>query len=146
MRLHRRLHQDQRQLPKLIALAFALVICAGALRADERTDVLDVFVPLAAALTNGDVAAFLKPIDPGMEGFAQLRDNVSALLSAADVACSVDLVSFANGAVELDWSMQINTKTPGGGSEQRRATVKARVQGKKILSIQPVSFFRPPSP
>jgi len=150
MRLHRRLHKNQRQLSQLIALGLALALGVGlsatALHADERSDALDVFVPLAEALTNGDAAAFLKPVDPAMEGFTQLRDNVSTLLAGADVSCSIDLISFADGAVELDWSMQLKSKVSGGGSEQRRVTVKARIKGKKILSIGPVDFFRPLTP
>src|SRR6267378_2234531 len=97
MRLHRRLHQDQRQLSHLIAIALVLALACSGSRADERSEVLDVIAPLADALTNGDALAFLKPIDRDMEGFAQLRDNVLALLAEAEVASSVDLISVDNG-------------------------------------------------
>ena len=117
----------------------ALCVCTAA--ADPRTDVLERVAPLATALSEGDAAAFLGAIDKTMPGYGDLVANITGLLDAANVTCSIDFVSAKDDTAELDWYMQITSKQQAGVAEERRGRVTVRFGKKKILSIGPVSFF-----
>jgi hypothetical protein len=118
------------------------VIAAKAGAADDSS-ILQVFEPLASALSNGDAEMFLKPIDAAMPGYDQLRENVSALITRFDITSSIELIRAEAGKVELDWYLELRNKGEGGANEQRRKVVTARVQKKRILSIGPIEFFAP---
>lgn len=109
-------------------------------------DVLAVFAPLASALSNGDGEAFLKPMDPKMPGYPQLRDHVLALLARFDVTSSIELNSVNGDAVELDWYLELHSKQAAGPNERRHQIVSARIIQKRIVSIEPISFFAPSTP
>ncbi len=115
-----------------------------ALIAHERTTILDLFASMAAALSAGDVAAFLEPIDRGFAELDTLRGYVTGLLDAADVTNSVEVLTIEGNHVELDWQMRLRSRIPGSASEERRQTLKVELNAKgRILSLQPVAFFRP---
>jgi hypothetical protein len=122
-----------------------LIGCMVAAKAGAADDssILQVFEPLASALSNGDAEMFLKPIDRAMPGYDKLRENVSALMSDFDITSSIEFVRAEAGKVELDWYLELRNKGDGGASEQRRQMVTARVQKKRILSIEPIEFFAP---
>jgi hypothetical protein len=118
-----------------------LLLVAGAAVADERTDVLDWVAPLATALSEGDAAAFLGAIDKNMPKYGDLEANVTGLLNAADVTCSVEFIASEGDTATLDWYMQIKSKEQAGVAEERRGRVTVRLGKKKVLDISPVSFF-----
>lgn len=118
----------------LLLIAFAAV-------ADERTDVLDRVAPLVTALSDGDAAAFLGGIDKSMPNYGDLQANVTGLLNAAEVTCSVEFVALEGDTAALDWYMQIKSKEQAGIAEERRGRVTVKLGKKKVLDISPVSFF-----
>jgi hypothetical protein len=120
------------------------LVFAAVARAADDSDVLAIFAPLASALSDGDPAAFMRPIDKSMPDRGKLSDAVNALLAAANVTCSVELMSVEGDKVELDWSVQIITKGAAGVTEQRHQTVTARISPNgRILEIGPIEFFGP---
>jgi hypothetical protein len=120
------------------------VVFAAAGRADDNSDILEIFAPLASALSDGDALAFMRPIDKSMPDRAKLSDNVNALIAESTVTSSVELIRIEGDKVELDWSMQIKTRGATGVSAQREQTVTARISSKKrILEIGPIEFFGP---
>lgn len=124
------------------ALIEAIVFAAAA-RADD-SDILEIFAPLASALSDGDAVAFMRPIDKSMPDRDKLSDNVNALIAASEVTSSVELIRVDGEKVELDWSMQIKSRGGIGVTAQRQQTVTARIDSKKrILEIGPIEFFGP---
>ncbi len=110
---------------------------------EDDSAVLEIFEPLASALSTGDVEGFLKPFDRRMPNFAALRDNVSALMARFDITSSIELMRSDSAKVELDWYLQLRGKDAAGVAERRRQTITATVAKKRILSIAPVEFFAP---
>jgi hypothetical protein len=124
----------------LVAL-FALVLPASA---DDRSDVLDAVAPLASALSSGDAAAFLGGFDKNMPGFDELSANVNALLAQAVITSSVEFISRGkDDTAQLEWYMEVKSKEEEGSLERRRETITIRLGKGKLLSITPVTFFRP---
>jgi hypothetical protein len=124
----------------LLVLTWLFLRRAGA---DERDDVLQVFVPLASALSSGDAEAFMKPIDQKMAGFEQLRENVYGLIAQFEIKSSIELIRVEGGRAELDWFMELKSREDAGGTYQRRKAITARFEKKRILSIDPIDFFAP---
>ena len=121
-------------------------VLASTLSAQSGSEVLAVFAPLASALSNGDGEAFMKPIDRQMPGYAQLRDNIMALLARFDVTSSIELNSANGDKVELDWYLELHSKQAAGPNERRSQIITARVVQKRIVSIEPVGFFAADAP
>lgn len=122
----------------LIPLSAMLVI------ADERTDLLDIFTPLASALAAGDAQAFLSSFDRKMPGFDDLSGWVTALLDAYEVTSSVDLFEVKGDDIELDWSMRLRSRVPTSQSDDRHQVITVRLgKNKKITFLKPIEFFRP---
>lgn len=112
--------------------------------ADERTDILDIFTPLASALAAGDAQAFLSGFDHKMEGFADLSAWVTALVETYEITSSVDLVRTQGDDIELEWSVRLRSRIPTAKSDDRQQSVIARIgKNKKITSLRPLTFFKP---
>ncbi|MEO8127689.1 MAG: hypothetical protein ABJF23_13225 [Bryobacteraceae bacterium] len=109
--------------------------------AEQGSNVLEVFEPLASALSTGDVEGFVKPFDRQMPGLGKLRANVTGLMARFDITSSVELIGSDAGTVELDWYLELRSKEGAGVAERRRQTVTAKVDKKRILSISPMEFF-----
>ena len=114
-----------------------------AITAAAEDGVLEVFEPLASALSAGDLEGFLKPFDRKMADLAVLRETISALIARFDITSSIELLRSAPAKVELDWYLELHSKEAAGVSERRRQTVTATVEKKRILSIAPLQFFAP---
>ena len=112
--------------------------------ADDRTDALDVVAPIAAALSDGNTAAALAAIPRELENYAEVRENLTALIVQAEVTSSVDVVSAEAGSAELDWYMQIRNRSTKMLIARRRGSVKIRFRKRKLLALEPASFFAPP--
>ncbi|HWQ56402.1 MAG TPA: hypothetical protein VN442_22130 [Bryobacteraceae bacterium] len=116
--------------------------------------VIDVFTDMAASLTDGDAAGFMRPFDPAMPGVDTLRARVEALVSQAEVLSSIEFLSNegdgASRAVELDWKMQLRERREAGRVFQRRQAVKCRLErrGRKwqITAFEASDLFAPPGP
>ena len=110
-----------------------------------RQEVLDAVEPLASALSQGDVNAFLSGVAPDAPVREELRAAVSALIAFAEVTSSVDVLSIDGDRAELDWYMQIRARATGAIAERRREAVSVRLAKRKLAEISPVRFFVPPS-
>jgi 1-aminocyclopropane-1-carboxylate deaminase/D-cysteine desulfhydrase-like pyridoxal-dependent ACC family enzyme len=118
-------------------------LLAATASGENAADILQVFEPLATALSSGDAEAFLRPIDRRMPGYGQLRENIYALVAQFDVTSSIEFNRVQDGQVELDWELALRAKAETGVSGTRRQTVTARIEKKRILSIAPIDFFAP---
>jgi hypothetical protein len=123
-------------------LVLALAACVAA--ADDHSDALEAIAPLATALSNNDASSFLRHLPPDLPNGRELRENISALIAAAEVTSSVEVIDAADGAASLDWYMAIRSRVTAMVVERRRETVKIRYGKGKLLSIEPASFFAPP--
>jgi hypothetical protein len=116
--------------------------------------VTEIFTSLAAALSDGDATAFMRPFDPAMPGYGSLRANVAALLAQADVTSLIEFLDDDGGedarTVRVDWLVQIRGKGDAGMLVRRREAVTCRLErrGKKwvITSIGTQALFAPPRP
>ena len=114
-------------------------------RADDRTDALDAVAPIAAALSDGDTAAMLAALPRDAENYAELRENLTAMIAQAEVTSSVEVLSAEAGAAELDWYMQIRNRSTRMVIARRRGEVQIRFRKRKLLAMSPASFFAPPN-
>jgi len=115
----------------------------AATAAIAEDNILEVFEPLASALSTGDVEGFLKPFDRQMPGLGRLRENVSALMARFDITSSIELIRSDSATVELDWYLELRGKEGAGVAERRRQTITATVEKKRIRSMAPLDFFAP---
>lgn len=124
-------------------LLVGLAACSG-LRADERTDALDLVAPIAAALASEerDNAGWIPPKE--LSNRDELRANIAALAAQAVTTSSVEVISAEKGSAELDWYMQIKNRATQSLVEQRRGTVRIAWAKKRLTLLEPTSFFAPP--
>ena len=123
-----------------------------ALAADAQQQVFDLFSKIASALSDDDPAMFVEAVDPAMPHFDEFRRDVVALTDLATLTNSIEVLSDTGDdthrAEELDWYLEILGKSDPHPLEQRREVVKFRLERKgkkwKIVSIDPLNFFRPP--
>ena len=131
-----------------------LALAAAPLRADARQDILDLFTNLSAALSSGDPVQFIQMFDSAMPGYHMLEINVAALARQAQVKSSIEILSDegddALRKVDLDWYINIVQTENGAASAQRREIIHCRVAREKkkwrIVSLEPLAFFAPPTP
>jgi len=129
-----------------------LLPLAACLRADSQHEVVDLITSASAGLSAGKPEVFLEAFDPAMPGYEKLRDAVTALVSAAEIECSIEVTGNqgddATRVLELDWILRIDSRERGAGSVRRQETVKCslRKTGKKwrIVAFEPLEFFAPP--
>jgi hypothetical protein len=122
-----------------------LFACAAAVPAQEPPpDVMELFRSAGVALAEANTRAFLDKFDSSWSGFAQVRDDVTDLLTRFEVGSTIDVVTDqgddSKRTLELDWLLTIE------GVEQRRKVVKCTIekQGKKwkITALEPNDFFK----
>ena len=121
------------------------------LRADDAQDIWDLFTEMAAALSDGKTAEFMKPFVPAMPGYDTLRMNIEALLASYELQSSIELLKEDGDdvvqTVELDWFLQIVEKLESASVTRRREQVRCRLvkQKKKwrITSFEPLTLFKP---
>ncbi len=133
---------------RAVLLLFAAACCRAA---DPAGEVLDLFTDVAASLSAGNVPRFLAAFDPGMPGYAQLRENVTALAAQGDVQSFIDPVENegTNTArtVEWKWTLRIRRGQDATTGVVREQNVKAKVEKRgrnwRITQLEPVEFFAP---
>ncbi|MGA3078767.1 MAG: hypothetical protein ABSG56_34435 [Bryobacteraceae bacterium] len=128
----------------------------AALAADAQQQVFDLFSKIASALSDDDPAMFVEAVDPAMPHFDEFRRDVVALTDLATLTNSIEVLSDTGDdthrAEELDWYLEMMSKADPHPVERRREVVKFRLERKgekakkwKIVSIDPLHFFAPPS-
>src|SRR4051794_25738720 len=125
-------------------VGLSILMLAGAAFPLDTAEVLQAVEPLASALSGGDTGAFMAAVPKDAPRREQLGSNVRALLEAVEVTCSVAVTAINGDVGDLDWYMELRGKLTRTVSERRRGTVKVRVVGAKLRSIEPVDFFKPP--
>ena len=134
--------------------AFLVAGTIWCLRADDASDIWDLFTEMASALSDGKAAEFMQGCDRNMAGYDDLRRNIAALLLVYEVHSSIELVSEerdgAMHSVELDWFLQIVEKQDTASVTRRRQIIRCRLVKEKkkwrITAFEPVAFFAPPNP
>jgi hypothetical protein len=139
--------------------AVLLCIVATFAHADAHDDVLEVFMKMAAALTEvsgdggravlGNVAEFMSAVSKDMPDYDTLKNNVTALVSDAEVSSSIaPLTEDAQGdtyKIELDWLLEIRSLEQDGPIVRRREVVHGELRKEKkhwkIVSLKPLDFF-----
>lgn len=134
-------------------LRCALLWVAFSARAAAPPDVLDFFRATAEALSlshsedpcfPSSARPFLDRFDPSMPGYAELRDDVEALVAVARVGSAIEIIvddgDDRKRSLELDWVLEVEDRQP------RRQVLKCTIErrGKKwaITSLEPLDFFR----
>ena len=129
-----------------------LLPLAACLRADSQHEVVDLITSASTGLSAGKPEVFLEAFDAAMPGYEKLSAAVTALVSGAEIECSIEVTSNqgddASRALELDWILRIDSRERGAGSVRRQETVKCslRKTGKKwrIVAFEPLDFFALP--
>jgi hypothetical protein len=122
----------------------AAAVSVTALRSDDRDDALEAISPLATALADGDAEAFIRRVAEDAPGYAQLAVNIRGLVAMAEITSSILVPEAESGAARLDWEMRIRSRATRMFIEERRREVRIRFEKRKLLAIEPVSFFAPP--
>ena len=127
-------------------LAFAIA------RADPPPAVMDVVSSMAAALVAVNIPEFMNAIDRDMPGYDQLQTDITALVSQADVASSIEVSQDSGDAsrwvMDLDWFLEVRSLVQDGPVVHRRAVIHCELRkqkkGWKVVSMKPIDFFAPP--
>jgi len=131
--------------------ALLLIPLAACLAADPSREVLDMITDATASLSAGNARAFLANFDPAMPDYQKLRENVTTLLSQAEVESFVDVAGDEGDkqrrTVELNWRMRVRQNRAATAAPGREQLIKCRVEKQKgkwrITSLEPVDFFAP---
>jgi hypothetical protein len=129
----------------------AIPLAARCRAADAAHEVLDLLTDVAASLSAGNAALFLKVFDPAMAGYAKLRENVTGLMAQGDVQSLIEPIEDEGDdrrrAVELEWTLVLQRGQEAAGSVRRQQVVKCKVEkqgGKwRIVGLEPIEFFAP---
>jgi hypothetical protein len=128
---------------------FLLSTATAVLLADTRQELVELFGGMATALSDGDVRAFLRAVDPSLPDYAKFASNLGALIRQNELSSSIEIEKQDGDdnaqSVELDWLLEIK----GAAQILRRQTiVKCKVERRKkrwkVVSINPPDFFAPP--
>ena len=130
-----------------------LLALAAPLIADTHGEILDFLGALAAALSEGNASAFLDRVDHAMPDYDKLEQYIDALTAEDEVSCSIDILKQEGDdqaqTLQLDWLLQIHPRELVGSVEQRRQTVRCRIERKKkkwkIVALEPITLFAPPA-
>lgn len=107
---------------------------------------------MASALSAGDPAKFLGQLDKKTPGYSDLEINVNALTNQDEILCSIDVLreSATDDRIEaeVDWYLQLRSRSETGPLERRRMIVKIIEEkqkhgGWKITSLSPLSILDP---
>jgi hypothetical protein len=132
-----------------VLLLVPLAACCRA--ADAAREVLDLIADLAASLSAGNVALFLKAFDPAMPGYAKLRENVTGLIAQGDVESLIDPLGDEGDdrlrVVQFQWTLLMHRGQAATSFMRREQVVKCSVEkqrGKwRIVELEPIEFFAP---
>jgi hypothetical protein len=138
------------RLTRRVILALGATALARA--ADPAEEAWEVVTAMAAALGRGSDGEFLAMCDASLHGYAELRGNVAGLVAAAEIESGIDPVkNEGDGAarvMEIDWLLHLVERGLDRVT-RRRQVVKCRMEKRsrkwKVVALEPVAFFAPPS-
>lgn len=118
------------------------------LAAPAQPPEFQVITDLANYLTQGNGPGAMDAFDKSIPNYQTISDNVFALISQADITCTIDPVEQKGNVIEVDWFMKLNAKADEGPTERRQMTVKLTIEkvGKRfrIKAIDPPTILDPP--
>lgn len=132
----------------------AAYLAAGRIwAADPAREVWEVITGMAAGLGRADPGEFLAPCDKALPGYSGLSANVSGLVAQVEVESGVDPVRNEGDGrtreVEVDWLMHLADRAGLLRVTEREQAVKFRFERRgrawKVISLEPIAFFAPPS-
>lgn len=126
-----------------------LAICALA-RADDSADARGQVSQMANALSEGNPASAIAPIDKSFANYDRLRDFFSGLTSAFQIVNQIEISDEQDEksqiTLSIHWDLTL-TDLQTNYTESRAAdlTIKlAKLKGKwKIVNIEPIDMFNP---
>ncbi len=129
----------------------AIPVAAYCHAADAAREVLDLIADLAASLSAGDVALFLKAFDPKMPGYAKLRENVTGLIAQGDVQSFIDPLEDEGDerrrVAQFDWTLLMHRGQEATSFARREQVLRFSVEkrgGKwRVVDLEPIEFFGP---
>ena len=129
----------------------AIPLAAWCRTADVAQEVVDLIADLAASLSAGNVALFLKAFDPKMPGYAKLRENVTGLIAQGDVQSFIDPLEDEGDerrrVAQFDWTLLMHRGQEATSFARREQVLKFSVEkrgGKwRIVELEPIDFFAP---
>lgn len=89
---------------------------------------------LASSLSEGDTVGALESFDKKMKDYATIDRDLSALAAQTEVLCAIDIVEDKDKEdadihhLDLDWYMQLKSRTDPGLIERRRQRVAVTLQ------------------
>ncbi len=106
---------------------------------------------LATNLNEKNQTDALGAFDSRMKQFGEIDNDVDALVTQNDVLCAIDIVGDRQTGpihtLDLDWYLQLKSRTDAGPVVQRRERVQVtleQIRGKwKISSIEPLGILSP---
>ena len=125
-------------------LLLALLLFAAPAQPPE----FQVIADLANYLSQGNGPGAMDAFDKSMPNYQTISNNVFAMVSQADVTCTIDPTEQKGNVIEVDWFLKLNSKADQGPTERRQVAVKLTIEkvGKhyKIKAIDPPSILDPP--
>lgn len=130
--------------------------------ADAHDDVIDLVSMMSGALTElegvgqsevrGNVSRFMSAFSKDMPDYATLENNVTALVTQAELTSSIKTLSEDGDdqarTIDLDWVLQVRSLQQDGPIDQRRQVIHCALRKEKkhwkIVSLKPIDFFAPP--
>jgi hypothetical protein len=130
--------------------AGVLVGLPDSLRADRPEDIRAQVVYVASALSGGNPADALGPIDKSFKDYGKLRDYFTGLTQAYQVASEVEIKDEddreSDTKLQVTWELTL-TDPATSTSNQRSADINLTLvqkEGKwKIVDLSPADFFNP---
>lgn len=131
------------------AFACAILLASSALAAEETT--LQALAKLAEGLSQNDSGQALSVFDSHTKEYGAIEANIGALTAQSEIVCAIDIVTEKEEGpvriLDVDWYMQLKTRSDGGPTERRRERVSLRmtmVRGHwKITSFSPLKILDP---
>jgi hypothetical protein len=130
----------------MVRIALSLVVAATLLFAAPPAAIVDMLRSATEALANRDAKAFLDRFDRNTPGYANIAQQVSALVAVDGAASTIEILRDKGDQrerhLEIDWVMRV------GPSRRKHGTVTMTVteqNGKwKITRFVPADFFTAP--
>jgi len=127
-----------------------LLLCVPALKADERSEIVEWLGKFAGHLTEENPEGFLRLCGKQLRG--TLEANIRALVQHYQIASSIAVLSVAGEGdtrqVELDWYLELASRANLNATTRRRErlqlTLERAKKGWTVLQMQPVTLFTPP--
>jgi len=132
--------------------AFLLLAFAGTVAAQQSKAIYQQIGYVANALTSGNIADAMTPIDKSMDGYDQLRDYFTALVAGYQVLNQVQIldedINQKEATLTVHWELTLSDLgTDLNQTREQDITVKLRFLKYKwrIVGLSPIEFFNPQS-